>query len=175
MFKKTMSLASSILLLWAAALASNYFFHYFQGRPRALTQNPNGTTSWPDPSYLYTFAVFAIGLVSFVGFLNISRELRGSRDTFQDGDVRFALTCSFVTVFFALLSFFSFARVDQPTEIGRSFFSNFLTITVLIVGFYFATSGAIELVRLRQDGKRQEGAEAGAKPLENHKNHEIHE
>jgi hypothetical protein len=96
MFKKTMSLVSIILLLWAAALASNYFFHYFQGRARALTKNPNATTSWPDPSYLYTFAVLAIGLVSFVAFLSISRELRGSRDTFQDGDVRFALTCSFV-------------------------------------------------------------------------------
>ena len=85
MFKKTMSLASITLLLWTAALASNYFFHYFTGLARARTNNPNATTAWPDPSYAYTLAVFAIGLVSFVGFLNISRELRVSRDTFHDG------------------------------------------------------------------------------------------
>jgi hypothetical protein len=62
--------------------------------------------------------------------------------------------------------------VDAPTEIGRSFFDNFLTITVLIVGFYFATTGAIELVGLIRDGKRQERAGAGARPVENHENHE---
>ena len=88
------------------------------------------------------------------------------------GDVRFALTCSFVTVFFALLSFFSFARVPRPTEIGQSFFSNFLTITVLIVGFYFATTGAIELGGLIRDGKRQERAGAGAEPVESRENHD---
>lgn len=109
--------------------------------------------------------------MTFVGSLSISRDLRGKKDTFQDGDVRFALTCSFVTVFIALLSFFTFTA-DQPTEFAQAFFKEFLNITALIVGFYFATTAAIEFARMRQNGKGKERDESRAKPVQNDDNKE---
>jgi hypothetical protein len=165
MFRKMMSLALIIVLLWAATLALNYFWR------RATAVGPTAPTFWPDPSFFYTFTLFVLGLLSFIGFLSISRELRGERETFQDGDVRFALTSSFVTVFFALLSFFIFTR-DQPSEFAQRFFDSFLNITVLIVGFYFATTGVIEVVGGRHNRTRPTPDEAEAEPVENRENRE---
>jgi hypothetical protein len=159
------SLAVIIVLLWAGTLGLNYFWR------RATAVGPTTSTFWPDPSFFYTFTLFVMGLLSFIGFLNISRELRGERETFQDGDVRFALTCSFVTVFFALLSFFIFTR-DQPSDFAQRFFDSFLNITVLIVGFYFATTGVIEVVAGRGTRTRPKPDEAEAKPVENHEKRE---
>src|SRR5690242_21729471 len=91
MWKRTTGLTVFIVQLWLGTLTWNYFSH---------------STS----AYVYTVSLFVIGFVSFIGFLHVSWALRGTPGTFQDGDVRFALTCSFVAVFFALLSFYSFTR-----------------------------------------------------------------
>jgi hypothetical protein len=163
MIKKIIGLSAIILAIWAATLVANYFFNYFKARAVASACTDKdaaathcadtATTAWPDPSYFYTFSILAIALISFIAFMHFSRELRGRRGAFQDGDVRFAITGSFVTVFFALLSFFSFASVQQPTEVGKQFFASFLNLTLLIVGFYFATTGALEIVRIRENRK----------------------
>jgi hypothetical protein len=141
MWKKTTALTTFVILLWAGALAWNYFL-------RATY------------TFAYTAAIFAIGYVSFVGFLNISRALRGSPGAFQDGDVRLALTCAFVAVFFALLSFYAFT-LDEPTPFAQQIIDSFLTITVIVVGFYFATTGAIELFKIRERGRARTPEETG--------------
>ena len=140
MSKKTTALTVFIIVLWLSALIWNFI-------------------SPATQAFAYTAVVFAIGFVSFVGFLNISRALRGAVDTFQDGDVRFALTCSFLAVFLALLSFYSFTT-DEPTQFARSIIDSFLTLTIVVVGFYFATSGTIELFKIwgrgREPARQQE-------------------
>jgi len=140
MWKKTTALTAFIIVLWVGTLAWNYFLQGSQ-------------------AYAYTAAIFAIGFISFIGFLNISRALRGTPGIFQDGNVRFALTCSFVAVFFALLSFYSFTA-DRPTPFAETIINNFLTVTVVVVGFYFATSGAIELFRIRERDRQIAPAES---------------
>jgi hypothetical protein len=156
MFKRMLGLIAAVLLIWLATLVANYLFHYFRLRAIAVAGDPLATTSWPDPSYFYTFSILAIGLLSFLGFLSLSRELRGVRGAFQDGDVRLAITCSFVTVFLTLLSYYSFASSEQkPTEVGQQFFDSFLSLTVVIIGFYFATTGAVEILKTRKKGDKE--------------------
>jgi hypothetical protein len=114
---------------------------------------------------VYTVVVFAIGIISFVGSLNISAERRDRPGRFQDGDVRFAVAVAFVAVFFAMLSFYAFSR-DVPTNFGQSLVNTLLDQTALIVGFYFATSGALEYLNRRQRQRaaqpKQTAADAGA-------------
>ena len=140
MWKKTTALTALIILIWVGALTWNYFLR-------------------PTSAFAYTAAIFAIGYISFIGFLNISRALRGTPGTFQDGDVRLALTCAFVAVFFALLSFYSFT-IDEPTLFAQNIIDSFLTVTVVVVGFYFATTGAIELFKIRERSRTSAPAES---------------
>lgn len=102
-------------------------------------------------AFLYVGAFFAIGLVSFIGGLYVARYVRFPPGVFQDGDVRFAIALAFVTVFFAMLAFFVFSpyRLDPP-DFVKQWTDNMLAITGLVVGFYFATSGALEFVKARQ-------------------------
>lgn len=101
-------------------------------------------------------AFFAIAVVSFFGFLLYSRELREPAGVFDDADVRLAITCSFVTLYFALITFSLFAQ-GEPSGFARSLVDDLLTLTGIVVGFYFATTGALEYARIRERrGRREE-------------------
>jgi hypothetical protein len=124
-------------------------------------------------AFIYVGAFFAIGLVCFFGGLYVARYVRSPAGVFQDGDVRFAIALAFVTVFFAMLAFFVFSpyRLDPPPFVEQ-WTDNMLTITALVVGFYFATSGALEFVKARQPkdqnpagGPPQESEPADPQPV----------
>lgn len=141
--QKTTKLVGFIVAVWVAALAWNHFLRSTQ-------------------AFAYTAAVFVIGVATFVGTLNISRELRGSPSTtFDDGDVRLAVASTFVTVFLALVSFYAFT-LDEPTPFARILIERFLDLTALVVGFYFATSGAIEFLQLRERSRSSGTGDASA-------------
>ena len=78
----------------------------------------------------------------------MSRELRTPKGSIGDGDVRLAITASFLMVFFVLLSYFSFLP-EGPNDFARDVAGQLFALTGLVVGFYFATTGALEYVRIR--------------------------
>ena len=142
-------LVALLLALWIGALSWDYIAGQISDRKLGVP-------------HVYTVVVFAIGITSFVGALNISRSMRGTPGRFEEGDVRFALAISFVAVFFALLSFYAFSR-DEPTGFARSLIETFLDQTALVVGFYFATSGALEFVKIRERRRAgRDGDEGGS-------------
>jgi len=89
----------------------------------------------------------------------VSRELRTPKGSIGDGDVRLAITASFLMVFFVLLSYFSFLP-EGPNDFARDVAGQLFALTGLVVGFYFATTGALEYVRIRErQRERERGAE----------------
>jgi hypothetical protein len=96
-------------------------------------------------------ATFATAMTSFFGFMMLSRASRDQTGVFQDGDVRLAVACAFVTVYFELFALFIFAPEAQLGEFGKTLADNLLTQTALIIGFYFATTGALEYAKLRRE------------------------
>jgi hypothetical protein len=60
-------------------------------------------------------------------------------------------------VYLTVLSFFTFT-IDSPPPGAKPFLDTLLTTTSIVVGFYFATTGAIEVATIRQDrrGKEQD-------------------
>lgn len=129
--RKTTKLVAFLVTIWIGALVWNYF--------------------WRDTwTFAFTAAIFIMGITTFVGVLNISRDLRGTPGTFEDGDVRLAVTCTFVILFLTLLSFFTFATNSEPGPFAETLIREFLVLTALIIGFYFATSGSIEFLKIRE-------------------------
>jgi uncharacterized membrane protein len=105
---------------------------------------------FPDQGLLIlSGATFATAMASFFGFMMLSRASRDETGVFQDGDVRLAVACSFVTIYFELFALFLFSETDLG-GFGRTLADNLLTQTALIIGFYFATTGALEYAKLRQ-------------------------
>jgi uncharacterized membrane protein len=94
-------------------------------------------------------ATFAAAMAAFYGFMMLSRAARDETGVFQDGDVRLAVACAFVTMYLELLALIIFSPEFQLSEIGKVLTENLLTQTALIVGFYFATTGALEYAKLR--------------------------
>ena len=94
-------------------------------------------------------ATFAAAMAAFYGFMMLSRAARDESGVFQDGDVRLAVACAFVTMYLELLALFIFSPETKLSDIGKVLAENLLTQTALIVGFYFATTGALEYAKLR--------------------------
>jgi hypothetical protein len=94
-------------------------------------------------------ATFAAAMAAFYGFMMLSRATRDETGVFQDGDVRLAVACAFVTLYLELLALFIFSPESDLTGFPRALAENLVTQTALIVGFYFATTGALEYAKLR--------------------------
>jgi hypothetical protein len=104
-------------------------------------------------------AIFAIGVVSFLGMLGIRRP--GGRTTsFEPGEIRTALATSFTMVFFAAVGIFLFST-NSVGDFGRSLMDNLTSLFGVVIGFYFASSAVVEYARIR--GARAERA-AGPAP-----------
>ncbi len=95
---------------------------------------------------------FAIAVVSFFGMLFLSRNLRVPAGTFDDGDVRLAIASSIIVTFFTVLSYglFSFTEENKVTD---ALLDQVFTLTGVVVAFYFATTGAVEIFRIREQGR----------------------
>jgi hypothetical protein len=104
-------------------------------------------------------AIFAIGVVSFLGMLGISHQ--GSRARgFDPGDVRTALTTAFTMVFFSSVGIFLFSTNDVG-DFGRTLMDNLTSLFGVVIGFYFASSAAVEWAKVREAGRaRAAGHEA---------------
>jgi hypothetical protein len=95
-------------------------------------------------------AIFAIGVVSFLGMLAIGR---GSRSRgFDPAEIRTALTTSFTMVFFAAVGIFLFST-NSVGDFGRTLMDNLTSLFGVVIGFYFATSAAVEYAKVKEGGR----------------------
>ena len=72
-------------------------------------------------------AIFAIGVVSFLGMLGIGRQGQRPR-AFEPGEVRTALTTAFTMVFFAAVGIFLFST-NSVSEFGRTLMDNLTSLS----------------------------------------------
>jgi len=101
-------------------------------------------------------AIFAIGVVSFLGMLSISHQ--GVRSPgFQPGEIRTALATSFTMVFFAAVGIFLFST-NSVGDFGRSLMDNLTSLFGVVIGFYFASSAVVEYAKVRESGKAKTAA-----------------
>jgi hypothetical protein len=110
-----------------------------------------------------SIAVFAIGVVSFLGMLGLShRDTAGS--TYDSAQVRVAVTTAFMMVYFATLGIFLFAT-SEVGEFGRGLTENLTSLFGVVVGFYFAASAVEAYSKAKQaDAQAKTDAAATAPP-----------
>jgi hypothetical protein len=107
-------------------------------------------------------AIFAIGVVSFLGMLSISHQ--GVRTPgFQPGEIRTALATSFTMVFFAAVAIFLFST-NTVGDFGRTLMDNLTSLFGVVIGFYFASSAVVEYAKVRESGKAKSAAAAAGQP-----------
>jgi hypothetical protein len=92
-------------------------------------------------------AIFAIGVVSFLGILTLGHQGERYR-AFDSGEVRTALTTAFTMVFFASVGIFLFST-NSVGEFGRSLMDNLTSLFGVVIGFYFASSAVVEYGKIQ--------------------------
>jgi hypothetical protein len=120
----------------------------------------------PNLNATRAVAVFAIGVVSFLGMLSLAH--RGARrGRYDSSEVRIAVTTAFTMVYFAALGIFLFST-NTVSTFGQSLMSSLTSLFGVVVGFYFASSAVVEYGRTRgptssaQPAAPDEAADAGA-------------
>jgi cation transport ATPase len=92
-------------------------------------------------------AIFAIGVVSFLGILTLGHQSERYR-AFDSGEVRTALTTAFTMVFFAAVGIFLFST-NSVGEFGQSLMDNLTSLFGVVIGFYFASSAVVEYGKIQ--------------------------
>jgi hypothetical protein len=116
----------------------------------------------PNLNAARAIAVFAIGVVSFLGMLSLAhRDTAGS--AYDSGQVRVAVTTAFMMVYFAALGIFLFSKNDV-SEFGRSLVDNLTSLFGVVVGFYFASSAVEAYSRAKEASARATAGTAPAPP-----------
>ncbi|MDP9343549.1 MAG: hypothetical protein M3Q23_15950 [Actinomycetota bacterium] len=108
-------------------------------------------------------AIFAIGVVSFLGTLSLGHQGRRYHP-FESSEVRTALTTAFAMVFFAAVAIFLFST-NTVHDFGRTLMSNLTSLFGVVIGFYFASSAVVEYGKIRAGaGKDTDPASGDASP-----------
>jgi hypothetical protein len=117
--------------------------------------------SWiNDRNAARAIAVFAIGVVSFLGILGLShRDTAGS--TYDSAQVRVAVTTAFMMVYFAALGIFLFST-NEVGEFGRGLMNNLTSLFGVVMGFYFAASAVEAYSKAKQATVRATADAIGA-------------
>jgi hypothetical protein len=102
--------------------------------------------------------IFAIGVVSFLGMLAVGHQ-SGRVRAFEPGEVRTALTTSFAMVFFASVAIFLFST-NEVGDFGRTLMDNLTSLFGVVLGFYFASSAAVEYAKIKETGRSARAATA---------------
>jgi hypothetical protein len=102
--------------------------------------------------------VFAVGVIAFLGTLSMAH--RDSTGPYESGEVRVAVTCAFMMVYFAILGIFLFS-INEVGTFGQGLVTNLTSLFGVVVGFYFASSAVVEYGRTRNGGT---GGEQPAPP-----------
>ncbi len=85
-----------------------------------------------------TWSVSGIGVITFFGTLMLANYLSGSADL-NKGEIRKAITGSFIAVYFVLVSLLSFSELSS-TDLAETIIGHFTYLVGIIVVFYFGSS-----------------------------------
>ncbi len=90
-----------------------------------------------------------IGIITFFGILLISNYMSGT-SPLNNGEIRKAITSSFVVTYFAFVPLVTFGSVNIPTdEPIKTIVTNFTWIVGAIVIFYFGSRAVEEYVKVK--------------------------
>lgn len=91
-----------------------------------------------------------IGIITFFGILLIANYMSGT-SPFDTGEVRKALTGSFVIIYFALIPLLTFGSLNLPADESiKTIITNFTWIVGAIVIFYFGSRAVEEYVKSKK-------------------------
>ncbi len=101
---------------------------------------------------IYWFFV-SLGLVTFFGMVVVVNYMSGTAPL-NTGEVRKALTVSFIAVYFALMPLLAFGGVQYiPGQPVTILIQSFTAIMAIIIGFYFGTRAIEKYVKAKKKGK----------------------
>ncbi len=91
-----------------------------------------------------------IGLVTFFGILLVVNYMSGT-SPFNTGEIRKALTGSFITVYLTFVPLITFGSIQIPTqEPVKAIIGNFTWIVGIIIIFYFGSRSVEEYIKAKQ-------------------------
>ncbi len=107
--------------------------------------------------YLMGFPVYwlfvSMGLVTFFGMVVLVNYMSGTAPL-NTGEVRKALTVSFVAVYFAMMPLLAFGGVQYiPGQPVTILIQSFTAIMAIIIGFYFGTRAIEKYVKAKKKVK----------------------
>ncbi|MBN1349194.1 hypothetical protein JXJ21_07285 [candidate division KSB1 bacterium] len=98
-------------------------------------------------------SVASVGIISFIGVLMLANFLSKSKNL-DKGELRKALTASFTSVYFALISLLTFENITPADEQIPNFITGHFTYLIgIIIIFYFGSSAVREFVNAKNSGK----------------------
>lgn len=105
------------------------------------------------------WSVGSVGIITFFGILMLANYLSVSKEL-DKGEVRKAITGSFIAVYFTLVSLLTFTRFS-PSNAGlaKTMISHFTYVIGIIIVFYFGSSSVrryLEIVEERQKSKEKQ-------------------
>ena len=110
------------------------------------------------------WSVGSMGVITFLGILMLVNYLSVSR-AFDQGEMRKAITGSFVAVYFALVSLLTFRGFcPSDTELAGTIIGHFTYLVGIVIVFYFGSSGVREYLKFKE--RRQKAKEEQKKPEE---------
>jgi hypothetical protein len=102
-------------------------------------------------------AIGLIGTTTFLGVLLSGHRFEGSI-TILDSETRTAITVTMVVLYVSILGMFGTSTYDPPAgSLARSLIDQFGTLLTIVLGFYFATTGALHAFAIAK-GQPEPGA-----------------
>ena len=96
------------------------------------------------------WAVASTGVITFLGTLMLINHLSKSTD-FDKGEVRKAMTGSFIVVYFSLVSLLTLTDIGvSDTELAKTIISHFTYLVGIVVVFYFGSRAVENYLSLPQ-------------------------
>jgi hypothetical protein len=101
-------------------------------------------------------ALVLVGITTFLGVL-LSGHPKAGQISIADDETRTAITITMVVLYISILGMFSVSRFDPAAgSLSRDLIDQFGTLVILVLGFYFGTSGAIQIFGMAR-GQRSTG------------------
>ncbi len=96
------------------------------------------------------FSICSIGVITFIGLLMLVNSVSESR-SFDKGEMRKAITGSFISVYFAVVALLMFKGVKTvDPDLSKTIIGHLTYLVGIIIVFYFGTSGVREFLKNRK-------------------------